>query len=186
VILAASAKGRAQTPAPFTGDQPTTIAALRNAQRDLVDALDDVRPKMLNQEVILDDVAAVALKHLVDAIAMEFAVHRRDLAVALGETHSFSPADLRLIAHALPDALNAGAVPRPNTSYLLGSPSFELALTWRNIEWICEPAREACTIEGDPEAVLLYALGRTTFDASSFSTNRAEQARSFKRYLTGP
>ena len=176
----------ARTPPTFRGDQDSTVAALCDARNALLDTVIRLTPNLLEREVSLDSVAAVSVSYLADTIATEFAVHALDVAHALSETRHLSADDIQLVAHALPDLLDVGVAPRRETSYLLRSLSFELALTWHGDNWRCDLTADPCTIDGEPEAVLLYALGRNSFDASRLSTNRPEQARAFKSYLPGP
>jgi hypothetical protein len=71
-------------------------------------------------------------------------------------------------------------------SYVLRSLLFELPFSWRGNTWVMEPGPDPCYIEGDVEAVLLFALGREPFSTSRLSTNDVDRARAFKRHLRGP
>lgn len=186
-VLAAAFSGQpAETPPAFRGDQGATVAALTAAKNNVVDAITRLTPDMLEREVVIDKVAVVTVEHLVSVATTELAVHGLDLADALGETRHLTTDESCVIASVLPDVLDAGVPPRGHAAYLLRSLAFELPLTWRDDEWRCEPGPDPCWIEGEPEAVLLFALGRESFDESRLTTNSAQRARAFKRYLTGP
>jgi uncharacterized protein (TIGR03083 family) len=186
VLTAAIEGGTAKTPEDFRGGPAETVAAFRRAADEVGDALARLAPVPLDREVVIDDVAAVTLSHLIERLAMENAVHGLDLAHALGDTRHLTTDAAKLIANVLPDVLDAGVTPPPATAYLLRSLAFELPFTWRNNAWRRERAADPCSIEGEVEAVLLYALGRVPFNKSRLSTNRPNRAREFKRYLIGP
>jgi hypothetical protein len=57
---------------------------------------------------------------------------------------------------------------------------------WDGESWSSDAGPNPCVIDGDPESVLLFALGRTGFEQSGVETNRPDAARAFKRYLAGP
>ena len=186
ILLAALEGTAARTPPDFRGDPASTVTAFRKAMNDLVDVMTLVGPDLLEREVVLDRVSAVTVRHLIDAIATEFAIHGLDLADALGETRHLTPSDIRLVASALPDLLANGVTPRPDTTYLLRSLVFEIGFTWYDGEWHSEVGPDPCTVDGEPEAVMLYALGRLPCEPPRLSTNHRERARAFKRYLPGP
>jgi uncharacterized protein (TIGR03083 family) len=185
-VLAAAIEGRAAAPGKdFSADRATTIEAFGKATQQVGKALARLVPADLEREVVIAD-EAVALQHLVQVVATELAVHALDLADALGEPRHLASDAVQSVAFVLPDLLDPGPPPPAGTSYLLRSLAFRLPLTFDGAEWRAAAGEQPCTIEGDPESVLLYALGRTTFDGARLTTNDAARARSFKRYLVGP
>jgi hypothetical protein len=117
---------------------------------------------------------------------MELGVHGADLAAALGEERHLQPDVMTAVAHLLPDFVEAASNPPAGAAYVLRSSAFEIHFAWDGKGWVPNAAPDPCVIEGAPEAVLLYALGRTRFDPSALETNRPDDARAFKRYLAGP
>ena len=186
-ILSAALGGTvATTPPEFVRDPATTLRAFSQAASNVSLALERVTRELLDRDVILDNVAAVQVGHVVEMTAIELAIHGLDLAAALGDDRHLDDEEMRVIARALPEILEPGIPPRPKTSYLLRSEVFEVALTWRKEAWRRELGAKACRIEGDPEELLLFATGRTQFAESNLSTNSPDRAGAFKRHLAGP
>lgn len=186
-VLTAAIEGRvAKTPEDFSGGPADIVEAFHRAAGDVGDALARLPQAALEREVVIDDVEAVIVRHVVERLAMELAVHGLDLADAFGETRHLPTDAVKLVAGLLPDVLDTGALPPSGTAYLLRTLAFEVPLTWRNNAWRQERASDPCVIEGEIEAVLLFALGRVPFNKSSLGTNRAGRARELKRYLVGP
>ena len=186
-LLTAANEGKgASIPPDFAGDQKTTVEAFRTRSRALLDLLARLRPATVEQHVVVDNVETVEVRHLLDVLSTELAVHSLDLADALGEIRHLNTDEIALIARALPDLLDPGTAPPAGTAYVLRSVAFEVLFAFRNGTWRAEPAPDACRIEGDPEALLLFALGRVPFKKSKLTTNQPERARAFKSHLRGP
>ena len=187
VLTAAIARRPAQVPADdFEGSRAETVAAFARAAADVGDALARIAPDDAEREVVIGAEEAVTAQHLIQVLTMELAVHGLDLANVLGRTRHLTPESMRAIATVLPDYLDPGIAPPALTGYVLRSAAFELPFTWRSNAWRAEIAPDPCIIEGEPEAVLLFALGRTPFGKSQLVTNRPSSARAFKRHLAGP
>jgi uncharacterized protein (TIGR03083 family) len=186
-VLAAAIEGRvAKPPRDFTRGSPeATAEAFACAAQDVERMLTGLSPDHVHGNVRIDD-EEVAVEHLLQVLAMELAVHGCDLADALGEERHLGADGAQAIANALPDLLDQGVPPRKPTSYVLRSVTFEMPFTWRDNAWRYEAGTDPCRIEGDAEAVLIYALGRRRFDKSPLTSNRPDVARAFKRALPGP
>jgi uncharacterized protein (TIGR03083 family) len=186
-LLSAALEGRtAKKPSDFHADRITTIEAFGRTSRKVVEAVARVAPNLVEREVVIDDVEAVTLKHLIEVVGVEVAVHGLDLADALGHPRHLSTDEVAMIGRTLPDILDQGRAGRPNAAYMLSCVAFDVPFSWRNQAWRCEPGLDPCRIEGDPEPLLMYALGRVPFDKSGLTTNRPDAARTFKRHLRGP
>jgi uncharacterized protein (TIGR03083 family) len=186
-VLTGAIEGRgAKTPGDFRGDPSTTVGAFARAAERVEAALAQLPPDALEREVVIDDVEAVTVRHLVEVLALELTVHALDLAEALGETRHLTEEEMRVVVSALPDVLDPSPARPETTAFVLRSVAFELPFTWRNSAWWPEPGSDPCSIEGEPEAVLLFALGRASFNKSNLTTNRPKDARTFKRHLRGP
>jgi len=186
VLAAAIARRPAQVPADFEGSRAETVEAFARAAAEVGDELARIAPGDAEREVVIGGEEGVTAQHLIQVLTMELAVHGLDLADALGQTRHLTPESMRAIATVLPDYLDPGVAPPARTGYVLRSAAFELPFTWRSNAWRREAAPDPCIIEGEPEAVLLFALGRTPFGKSQLVTNRPNSARAFKRHLTGP
>jgi uncharacterized protein (TIGR03083 family) len=186
-VVTAAIQGRvAAIPPEFVSDRAGTIAALTRATDDVGNALARLLPGAVDRDVPIGGGDALNVQEVVQVLTMEMAVHSLDLADALGESRHLTSEAARAIAHVLPEQLHPGPPPRAETTYVLRSLMFELPFTWRNGTWRCEPGPDPCYIEGDVEAVLLFALGREPFNSSRLATNDVERARAFKRHLRGP
>jgi uncharacterized protein (TIGR03083 family) len=175
----------AHPPAEFRTKGTAVIAPLERAAKDVSHALAAMSPTDLERDVTIDDMT-VGVDHLVQVLVMEIAVHGCDLADALRVDRHLSPIAIRATANVLPDLLDSGDEPIHTASYVLVSDSFAMPFTFRRDTWVNEPADDMCAIEGDAEALLLFALGREPFDADVLVTTRAVAARAFKRHLQGP
>jgi uncharacterized protein (TIGR03083 family) len=186
-VLTAAIEGRdARLPADFTGDRDATVAAFARAARDIVDVLARVPQATVERDVVIDGDESVSVQHLLEVLAMELTVHGLDVAHALGEPRRLASDAVPAIANALPELLDPAAPTRPGTAYVLRTVAFELPFSWDGSTWRRESVDGACRIEGDVEAVLLFALGRERFDPKRLTTNQASLAKAFKRYLAGP
>lgn len=186
-VLTAALEGRAaDVAADLPSDRAEIVAALGRAVDDVTRALTRITPDLLEREIVIGGSEAVTVQNLIQVLAMELAVHGLDIAHALGDTRHLTTDEVRAVAHALPDQLGLNVPPPPGSSYVLRSLAFELPFTWRSNAWQFEPGPDPCWIEGEPEAVLLYALGRVPFNKSGLVTNRPPAARAFKRHLVGP
>jgi uncharacterized protein (TIGR03083 family) len=186
VLMAAIEGHPAEAPPDFRGSPEATVEAFGRAAAEVDDALARITPVHVECDVSIGGDEAVAVRHLIETLTMEIVVHGLDLADALGDTRHMTIEAARVIANALPDLLDQGANSPPNTSYVLRSLVFELPFTWSDNAVRHEPAPDPCCIEGEAEAVLLFALGRVPFDKSSLVTNRPDRARAFKRHFVGP
>jgi uncharacterized protein (TIGR03083 family) len=175
----------AHAPVEFRTKGTAVIAPLERAAKDVARALAAMSPAGLEREVTIDDIT-VGVDHLVQVLVMELAVHGCDLADALRVERHLSPVAIRATANVLPDLLDSGDEPVHAASYVLVSDSFAMPFRFRGETWVNEPAEDMCTIEGEAEALLLFALGREPFDAEVLVTKRAVAARAFKRHLQGP
>jgi uncharacterized protein (TIGR03083 family) len=186
-VLKGAVEGHsAKTPGDFHGDPTTTVGAFARAAECVEAALAQLVSDTLEREVVIDDVEAVTVRHLVEVLALELTVHALDLAEAVGETRHLTEDEMRVVVSALPDVLDPSPTRPETTAFVLRSVAFELPFTWRNSAWWPEPGSDPCSIEGEPDAVLLFALGRASFNKSNLTTNRPKDARTFKRHLRGP
>ncbi len=185
-VLSAAIDGRQVTDAdPFEGDVASTITAFDVATQQLAQLVTPLTPEDFITTIDAGGSPAT-VRHLVHVLALELVVHGSDIAAAIGETRRIHSDSLRAIATVLPRLLDEGELPIHDTAYVLRSEIFELPFTWRDDSWNLEPGPNPCWIEGSGESVLLFALGRQTFDAAQLVTNDAARASSFKRYLPGP
>lgn len=186
-LLTAAIDGRvAETPVDYEGSHDASVDAFHTAARDVVELLGRISPAMVTREIVIDGVEAVTLENFLAVLSSEVAIHGLDLADALGEERNLTTDEVALLGRSLPEILDPGGNPRPGTSYVLSSVAFEVSFTFRNNAWRDEPGKDACRIEGDPEAVLLFAMGRVPWSQAGLTTNRADRARAFKRHLRGP
>ncbi|HEV7524758.1 MAG TPA: maleylpyruvate isomerase family mycothiol-dependent enzyme [Acidimicrobiia bacterium] len=186
-VLTAALEGHpAEAPPDFRGTPEATIKAFGRAAAEVNDALARITPDHVDRDVSMGDNESVSVRHLIEVLTMEVVVHGLDLADALGENRHMTTEAAGVIAHALPDLLDPGSSAPPNTSYVLRSLVFELPLTWRDNAVWSEPGVDPCCVEGEAEAVLLFALGRVPFDKSGLVTNQPDRARAFKRHFVGP
>jgi uncharacterized protein (TIGR03083 family) len=176
----------AKSPDDFRGDRAATVREFAAAADAVRVSLDQLTPAVAARDVIIDDEARVTAHNVIEVLVMELAVHGLDLADALGETRSLSPEAIDAIVRVLPELLDPGVAAPKGTAYVLRSSAFEMPFTWQRNAWTLRAGPDPCAIEGEPEAVLLFALGRVPFDKSSLVTDRPELARAFKRYLVGP
>jgi uncharacterized protein (TIGR03083 family) len=185
-VLTAAIEGRkAEIARDFRADRATTVEVFDRASGEVVKDLARLPSELLEKEVIIGDGAAL-VQHLVQVVVMELSVHGLDLADALGDTRHLTADAVAAVASALPDLLDPGPRPRPGTTYVLRSLAFELPFTWRDDEWHHEMGPDPTYIDGDAESVLLYALGRVSYDDAQLRSANPDQARAFKHYLTGP
>jgi uncharacterized protein (TIGR03083 family) len=186
-VLTAAIEGQpAEPPSDFRGTPAATVEAFAAAAVEVDDALARLTPAHVECDVSLGGGEAVAVQHLIEALTMEIVVHGLDLADALGDTRHMTTEAARVIANALPDLLDRSANSPANISYVLRSLVFELPFTGSDNGSRGDPAPDPCWIEGEAEAVLLFALGRVPFNKSSLVTNRPDRARAFKRHFVGP
>jgi len=145
-----------QLPSDFRAKGGATLEPLARAAKDVSVSLEALTQDDLDREVFIND-SAVSVNHLLQVLVMELAVHGSDIADALRRERHLSGEAQRTIANALPDVLDSSAVPADVTSYLLLSDTFALPFTFRGGDWINEPGNNPCVIEGEAEAVLLFA-----------------------------
>jgi uncharacterized protein (TIGR03083 family) len=186
LLGAALRRERATSPEPFEGDNAGLVKAFRLANGAVVEYLTQVTPDVLHREVELDQQYAVAIEHLVLRTVSELVIHGLDVADALGVGRGISADEARVVARAVPEMLDPVTEPQTTVSYALSSVAFDVALTWRAGQWRPELGRNPCRIEGDPEAVLMYVLGRESFAPARLTTNDSVRARAFRTYLGGP
>lgn len=176
----------AQLPRDFKGDRFAVARAFTAAADDVVVVLDRMSPDALAREVDVDGEGILTPVHVLEVLVVELAVHGLDLAVALGEERHLTPDAIAVSARLLPEFLDATGTPPAQRAYVLRSSAFEVQFGWDGKRWTPDAGPDPCIIEGAPESVLLYALGRNNFDQSALETNRPDEARAFKRYLAGP
>jgi len=186
VLQAALNRTPAQIPPDFTGDRRATAAAFKRESKCVSDALSRLQPATLATHVLVGGGDVVNVQEFLEDVTLELAAHSSDLAHALSETHHFTTEAVRAVARVLPEALHPGMAAPKGMSFVLRSLVFEIPFTWHRGQWTNEVGQDPCCIEGEPEAVLLFALGRADFDEARLSSNRPDQARSFKRHLRGP
>ena len=178
------------------GEASPALEAAENPGRVLVAAFTEANEQLtaqlgrITQErfVTAVDVSGTAatIRHILHVLALELIVHGSDIATALGEHRRFNSHAAQAIAAVLPRLLDEGDEPNDGEAYVLRSETFEIPLTWRDRAWNLEPGSDPCWIEGIAEGVLLFALGRQSFESSQLVTNDPARARNFKRYLPGP
>jgi uncharacterized protein (TIGR03083 family) len=176
----------ARLPRDFKGDRFAVTRAFTAATDNVLVALDRLSPDVLAHDVDVDGEGVLTPAHVLEVLVMELAVHGLDLAAALGVERHLQPEGISAAAHLLLEFLDPAMTPSANAAYVLRSSAFDLAFTWDGEDWINDARPGACVIEGAPEAVLLYALGRVPFNQSALETNDPDAARAFKRYLAGP
>jgi uncharacterized protein (TIGR03083 family) len=186
VARAARERRAAKLPRDFKGDRYAATRAFNAAADDLVVALDRMASDDVAREVNIDGEGILTPAHVLEVLVMELGVHGLDLAAAVGEERHLAPDAIAATARLLPEFLDPAATPPARSAYVLRSSAFEVQFGWDGTEWTSGAGPDACVIEGAPESVLLYALGRTSFEASDLETNRPSEARAFKRYLAGP
>jgi uncharacterized protein (TIGR03083 family) len=186
-VLTAALEGRVAVAAPDArAARAETVEAFGQVADRVCSALARIAPGDLAREVAIGGSESVSVQNLIEVLALELSVHALDLAHALGETRHLTSEEVKVVADLLPDQLRPNVSPPAGAAYVLRSVAFELPFSWRNNAWRTEPATDPCYIEGDAEAVLLYALGRVPFNKSGLVTNQPDRARAFKRHLAGP
>src|SRR5262249_17242455 len=159
-------------------DRVATTAAFERVAKDIVESLAGLRATTLARDVVVGPGESVNVEEVLEILTMELAMHSVDLARASGEVRQLWRDAIRGMAQALPQQLEEGAPPPAGLSFVLRSLLFDIPLAWRNGEWRREIGADPCYIEGAPDAVLLFALGREPFDESRLSASRADRARS--------
>lgn len=185
VLTSARDQSSAVQQSDFTGTQNETTEAFTQATEALVSQLGRVTHDELTKDGIVAG-APLTVHELLQVLAADLAVHASDLASALGGARRFAPDAVQAIAAVLFDLLDTGIDPPKPIAYVLKSELFELPLAWRKGGWRIEAARNPCRIEGASESLLLFALGRQSFEAAGLLTNREIDAHNFRRYFTGP
>lgn len=196
VLLRTGAPGRAAG-LTLTGPVASVVPALRAAHRALVEEL----------RAADDDTAAVAMPYgdvplpLARAVfVMEAAMHRSDLAAALGHPGGLSGAGgpdidrtvieaCTAVLQAFWPALAAGAASRPpsGTTIRLEGPTVLLEAGFDGATWGPATAPPTVVLAGPDEDVLLFAYGRQALSASSLTvTGDASLAAQFKELVPGP
>ena len=122
-------------------------------------------------------------------LAMEAAVHDRDLQAVVGDPDPLGPhavsATAVVLAAFLPVlASTSGKAPAAGTAVVLRSPTLELGLRHDGSSWSVGPAAASAeVISGDDSSLVLFALGRAPARAVSGS---ARARADFKAWFPGP
>lgn len=196
VLLRTGAPGRAAGLA-LTGPRASVVPALQSVRPGLVEEL----------RAAHDDEATVAMPYgdvplpLARAVfVMEAAMHRSDLAAALGhpgglrgpggpETDRTVLQACTAVLQAFWPALAAGAARRPpsGTTIRLEGPTVVLEAGFDGATWGPATARPSVVLAGPDEDVLLFAYGRQALSASGLTvTGDASLAAQFKELVPGP
>lgn len=134
----------------------------------------------------------VPLELALRVFVMEAAVHRSDLAHAVGGddrlatgTHAAAAAVLQAFWPAL--AADAVAAPPAGTGFLLRGTSVSVEAEYDGAAWVAPTGPHAVVISGDDDAVLLAGYGRVPVAAAHVRVDGdRELARRLKEFVPGP
>jgi uncharacterized protein (TIGR03083 family) len=192
--LAAAGDAGPAAGTPLEGPRDEIVPALRRAVTALVQRLEQV-PEPVTGAVPMpygELPMALALRVFV----MEAAMHGSDLADAVevpGRDGGSIPAGARRSSAAVFQAFwpvlatAATATPPPGTTVRLAGPTVRLEGTFDGTAWGPASAEPTVVVEGDDDAVLLYAYGRVPLEKADLRvTGDREVAARFKEFVPGP
>ncbi|MCK6210043.1 maleylpyruvate isomerase family mycothiol-dependent enzyme [Georgenia sp. EYE_87] len=175
---------------PLEAPREQIVPALRSARARLLRALaaapsDPAAPVPMPYG---DMPLAFALQIFV----MEAAVHRSDLAHAVGVDDRLGPGTHAAAASVLQAfwpvlAADATAVPPAGTGFLLRGASVSIEAEYDGAAWAAPTGPHAVVISGDDDAVLLAGYGRLPVEAARVRiAGDVALARRLKEYVPGP
>lgn len=124
----------------------------------------------------------------VNALIVEYGVHRRDLERALGRELTLSPATCSAVLGLAPGLMPAIGQPAGDepVAYRLQAPSATVDLVWDGKTWSFGDAGDGCIIQGDDESITLLALGRRPIDHEAITVaDPHATAGRFTTYFAG-
>ena len=172
------------------GPRDQIVPALRRARARLLAALAAVPTEP--GTVLPMPYGDVPLELGLQVFVMEAAVHRSDLAHALGADGLLAPdahASAATVLQAFWPALAAAAVtaPPPGTGFLLRGTTVQVEAEYDGAGWGPPSGPHAVVISGDDDAVLLAGYGRVPMDAAPVSVDGDPAlARRLKEFVPGP
>jgi uncharacterized protein (TIGR03083 family) len=182
--------GRRAAGQELVGPPAQIVPAVRCARARLLRALAAMTTKAA--AVLPMPYGDVPLELALQICVMEAAVHRSDLAHALGRddrltsgTHAPAAAVLQAFWPAL--AADAAVTPPPGTSFLLRGSSVAVEAEYDGTAWGTPSGPHAVVISGDDDAVLLAAYGRGPVEAAGITIDGdLTLAHRLKEFVPGP
>ncbi|GAA4287820.1 maleylpyruvate isomerase family mycothiol-dependent enzyme [Georgenia daeguensis] len=199
-LLAARSAGEAVGPAgeavrtargdPLEAPREQIVAALRGARGRLLRAL--AAAPSDPAALVPMPYGDLPLAFAVQIFVMEAAVHRSDLAHAVGAddrlgpgTHAPAAAVLQAFWPVL--AADATAVPPTGTGFLLRGTSVVVEAEYDGVAWAAPTGPHAVVISGEDDEVLLAGYGRVPVEAARVRIDGdVALARRLKEYVPGP
>lgn len=167
-----------------------TVAALQDARAELLSALERA-PADLDTAVPMP-YGDLALGFALQVFVMEAALHRSDLAHAVGADDRLAPGTHGPAANVLQAiwptmAAAATAAPPVGTCVRLAGESVSVSAEYDGAAWV-EPSRPPdVLVEGDDDAVLLLGYGRLDADDPRLRVSgRRDLAARLKEFVPGP
>ena len=175
---------------PLEAPREQIVTALRGARARLLRAL-AAAPSAGGAPVPMP-YGDMPLAFALQIFVMEAAVHRSDLAHAVGAddrlgtgTHAAAAAVLQTFWPVL--AAGATAVPPAGTGFLLRGTSVAVEAEYDGAAWAAPTVPHAVVISGDDDAVLLAGYGRVPLEAAGLRIDGdLTLARRLKEYVPGP
>ncbi|PFG40601.1 uncharacterized protein (TIGR03083 family) [Georgenia soli] len=172
------------------GPRDQIVPALRRARARLLAALAAVPTEP--GTVLPMPYGDVPLELGLQVFVMEAAVHRSDLAHAVGADGLLAPdahAAAATVLQAFWPALAAAAVatPPPGTAFLLRGTTVRVEVEYDGAGWGPPSGPPAVVVSGDDDAVLLAGYGRVPMDAAPVRVEGDRAlARRLKEFVPGP
>ena len=192
-LAAASAPGPAAG-TPLEGPRQEIVPALRRAVADLVQLMANVSEP--GGGVVPMPYGDVPLTLALRVFVMEAAIHGSDLADAVplsGRDGTTLPAEARRSSAAVFQAFwpalaaEATVMPAPGTTVRLSGPTVRMEGTFDGTAWGPVSAEPTVVVEGNDDAVLLYAFGRLPWEKADLRvTGDRALADRFKEFVPGP
>lgn len=168
-----------------SGDRSTVLTELRENNAQLEAELARLNPGDLDKLVPLP-FGAFPVMLVLQIYVMEAGVHGQDVQMAMTGRAVLPQDVIEATATVLTAVFDPGEHPTGPAAYRLLSPNLHFQFTWRDGQWVDEASDSACCIEGDDNAVTLFALGRIPADDPGLYVSDLEAARRFKDYFPGP
>jgi uncharacterized protein (TIGR03083 family) len=197
--LRAAAAGGGPVPPldiPDTRDPAKLQELLEDGASELRDALSGVTPELAEALVPLP-FGFVPMMLALQIVPVEYGFHRNDLLEALGEDEPLAPDVALSLIQILPGLLPVlaggtpvsppGARPTQPLAYSLRSPSGSVTVAFDGQSW--SPVQDdpgACRVEGDDNAIALFAMGRIGAGDSRLTVSDPASAARFKSWFPGP
>jgi uncharacterized protein (TIGR03083 family) len=182
--------GRRATGSDLVGPRPAIVPALQLARERLLRALAAVPSETAT--VLPMPYGDVPLELGLQVFVMEAAVHRSDLAHALGRDERLGPgshAPAAAVLQAFWPALAAGSpvAPPAGTGFLLRGSSVAVEAEFDGAAWGPPTGPHAVVISGDDDAVLLAGYGRIPLGTVGIRVDGDQElAWRLKEYVPGP